>query len=277
MKILTKVALVSAMAISANAMALEALDDETLSAATGQDGVTISLTGPISMDYLAIVDVGGLGATHGIATANTGTGAIVIGGANGLIITPDNSIDLVIDADNNAGLPVLNVNVNLGDTDIEVGSISVAGSNATGSTLNNRTDILELGTLTLNGLEANIQLGNQPQGALIKLDSAITGGLSISNLALKQGATAGIGLGTVKITDAGGADLTLDLKIDATTDGLHIDGLTAMDISANNLVLGDLPTASAGANPTFTGGSPRVGALYVSNLNVGTGLTIKGH
>lgn len=37
MKMFTKLALVSSMAISANAMAMQSMDDAALSAATGQD------------------------------------------------------------------------------------------------------------------------------------------------------------------------------------------------------------------------------------------------
>jgi hypothetical protein len=41
MKMFTKLALVSSMAISANAMAMQSMDDAALSAATGQDGINI--------------------------------------------------------------------------------------------------------------------------------------------------------------------------------------------------------------------------------------------
>lgn len=262
MKTLTKLALVSAVALSGHAMAMQSLDDEALSAATGQDGVTITLTGPISMDYLAIVDGDGV-TGHGITTGTQG--AIVVGntatGGAPLVITPANGINVVIDADGNGTTPVLNINLDLGDTTISVGSIGVANTNATGSTLTNRVDVLDIGNITLNGLTTNIQLGSQPQGAMIKLNSSITGGLNISNLALKGG-SGDISLGAVKITDAGGANLTLALDIDATTNGLEIRNLTPMDIAASSLKLG---------------AAPALGAMYVSNLNVGTSVTIAGH
>lgn len=273
MKTLTKLALVSAMAISANAMALETLDDESLSAATGQDGVTISLTGPITMDYLAIVDRDGLTpAGHGITTP--ATGAIVIGDAtNGLTITPANGINLIIDADGNGGAPVLNINADLGTTVIDGVNISVATSDATGATIGTgtaRVSALDLGSITLNNLTANIQLGSQPQGALITLQSNITGGLSISDLSLKQGANHGIGLGTVNVKDAGAAntDLTLDLDLNATNNGLEITGLTSMDISASNLRLGNLTGVGGTQNAAL-------GAMYISNLNVGGSVAIR--
>ena len=40
---ITKLALVSSMAISANAMAMQAMDDASLGATTGQDGINIGI------------------------------------------------------------------------------------------------------------------------------------------------------------------------------------------------------------------------------------------
>ena len=73
MKMFTKLALVSSMAISANAMAMQAMDDAALSSATGQDGINIGValgsnasldasvgTKGISIDKLFLHDNGGL-------------------------------------------------------------------------------------------------------------------------------------------------------------------------------------------------------------------------
>jgi hypothetical protein len=81
MKIITKLALVSSMAISANAMAMQAMDDASLSAATGQDGLNIGIgISKIEIGKVFVHD------NDGLATANGGTataGAIVIQG-NGI-------------------------------------------------------------------------------------------------------------------------------------------------------------------------------------------------
>lgn len=266
MKTLTKLALVSAMAISSSAMAMQAMDDESLSAATGQDGVTISLLGDVSMDYLAIVDGDGGPAA---ATLPGETGAIQIGDgtAASLKMSASNGINLIIDADGNGGAPVLNINADLGDTTIEGVNIYVAASDDTGATLTDAVSVLDVGTVTLDGLTANIQLGNQPQGTLIKLDSTITGGLVLSDLSLKQGANHGIGLGQVTVTSGTTGNLVLDLEIDATDNGLEIAGLTGMNIAADNLRLGNLTTAP----------NASLGALYIKNLNVGSSVAISGH
>ena len=48
MKMFTKLVLVSSMAISANAMAMQAMDDAALSSATGQDGINIGVAAPMA-------------------------------------------------------------------------------------------------------------------------------------------------------------------------------------------------------------------------------------
>ena len=43
MKLFTKLALVSAVAVSSNAMAMQAMDDAAVSATTGQDGISLGI------------------------------------------------------------------------------------------------------------------------------------------------------------------------------------------------------------------------------------------
>ncbi|WP_406612819.1 DUF6160 family protein, partial [Acinetobacter schindleri] len=86
MKKFTKLALISSMAISANAMAMQAMDDSALSATTGQDGINIGIgISKITIDKLFIHDNDGLAAngTVGTTAGSGGTGkagAIVIQG-----------------------------------------------------------------------------------------------------------------------------------------------------------------------------------------------------
>lgn len=64
MKKFTKLALISSMAISANAMAMQAMDDSALSATTGQDGLSIGIgISKIEIEKLFIHDNGGLSTT----------------------------------------------------------------------------------------------------------------------------------------------------------------------------------------------------------------------
>jgi len=114
MKALKKLALVSAVSmISAGAFAMEAMDDESMASATGQDGITILIapgakTGTqlaalgVSDATMAQIDVGGTinnGATQGVGTNNAFKGlsisSIVIHDDDG-IATAGNSGALVI-------------------------------------------------------------------------------------------------------------------------------------------------------------------------------------
>ena len=285
MKTLTKVALVSAMAISANAMAMQAMDDDSLSATTGQDGITITLSEGIKFDQLAIHDNGGL------TTATTpSTGAIVLGKvtaaetggtAGGTAFElATGGLDIVIDA-NGGTAPVLNVAMDFGATttlnigDIYVASSTFDGTNAPEAVLSNAKSAINVGTITLQDLEVNLQLGSQLQGALIKVDSTITNGIQIASLALKSNATPAptapattpYASTAITLTDlvinnnATTGDLVLDLQIDPTTEGLAIKGLGTLNVFANGVDLGN------GAS---------IGGLGIKNLSVGD-IYVKGH
>lgn len=83
MKMFTKLALVSSLAISANAMAMQSMDDAALSAATGQDGINIGIalgSGGITIDKLYLHDNDGLATSTGITGASGTAGAIAISG-----------------------------------------------------------------------------------------------------------------------------------------------------------------------------------------------------
>ena len=119
MKMFTKLALVSSMAISANAMAMQAMDDAAHGSATGQDGINLGID--ISKDEIEKVLIHD---NDGLATAALGgtgnAGAIVIKGngiasdvneTNGIVVSlnassllaSNNLPDIVIDTDAGAG------------------------------------------------------------------------------------------------------------------------------------------------------------------------------
>ncbi len=69
-------------------------------------------------------------------------------------------------------------------------------------------------------MSANIQLGAAPQGAMIKLDAKMLGGLEIKNLGILDNSTktatraAGeIFVDSIKVADANARDLSIDQKI----------------------------------------------------------------
>ena len=236
---LKQLTLVGAMLVAGHTMAaqLQAMDDEQLSSATGQDGITITLTSGIVADSIVVHDKDGIGANYGVTAANSSAGAIVLGAqgvagaATGTVIPTSTGnytltdedfymvgstpIVLKIDADANGTTPVLNINAALpANLTVNTGNIYVAKSGGVGAAANaqysNAKKILNSMEIALGGATLNIQLGSAPQGAMMKLGGTVTGGLTINNLDLLDAsatpATAGddlgIGIGSLNIKTA---------------------------------------------------------------------------
>lgn len=189
MKMLKKLALVSAVSmISAGAFAMEAMDEETMSATTGQDGITI-LVSPatktaaeltalgVTAGTQTAIDVGGVAGefkglsisqivvhdNDGIA-ANTTSGALVIGsgGADSTVVFADDTspISVVIDmvGDNNGatagGEAMLNVAITTPTLAIKLGDIYVADSYNKGVDNTDNSSATQIGT-ALSGDDAD--------------------------------------------------------------------------------------------------------------------------
>ena len=308
MKLFTKLALVSAVAVSSNAMALQAMDDAALSATTGQDGINVGIdASKIEIAKLHIFDTDGLAA--GTLTAGQpGFGGSGKAGAitlNNVVVTKTgtgNLADLVIDTDGSAtagatGKPFLNVAAAINALKIDLGKIEV--NNVTGTAGAYKPDagsaeILSGLTVNVGASTANIQLGNTPQGAMIKLAGKMIGGLSISNLALKDASAGGGGyivLGGIKLNDTGSADLAMDADIAVTQQGLAVTALkstTGTDIYLSRVVLGG-GTGYVPGTPGTPGtgtGSASIGDDAISGMKFynggsatpnGVKLTISGH
>lgn len=304
MKLLNKLAIVAAMSLSANVMAMEALEDEALSAATGQDGITLKVFSPgIEIEKLFLHDNDGIGSAGGYgiaANANT-AGAII---ANDVKISKHDPATTLttplatikIDTDGGSGTDssgaTLNANVKLAATDISIGSIGVGKSRAapdlTDSTASvrrgveaNEQVILSNIGLTLGATDLNVQLGNQPQGAMIVFDGTVTGGVVINGLTLNDndglngqavpygGAAAGVAgtltLGTVKIVDANSANLTASARINIDQNlGLAVTLSNARhDVYVQGIELGNTPSM----------GDMEIQGMYLG----GTTLFVHGH
>ncbi|MEG2825998.1 MAG: pilus assembly protein FilA [Acinetobacter sp.] len=257
MKMFTKLALVSSMAISANAMAMQSMDDAALSAATGQDGINIGIgISKIEIEKVLIHDNNGL--TNATLGGTSTAGAIVIKGngtgltaTNGVVITApmlnattvDNSralashnlADLTIDTDAGTGTngAFLNVAAAVSGLDIYIGEIGVSASNTAGSTVRRGNDaanynkILSGLTIKTGIMNANIQLGAAPQGAMIVLNTTMQGGLEIKDLGIVDSSTktgtadgtagnraAGqIYLDSIRVSDANATNLTVNAAV----------------------------------------------------------------
>lgn len=317
MKLFPQIALVSAIAISGNAMAMQALDDESLSAATGQDGITIQIkpptaafgdpaTGPfaatggmagvISIDHIYVHDKGGLAAADG---GTDTSGAIVL---DGFKIAGDGPIVVKIDADGNGVDPLLNINVALPtNLIIRTGDISVASSNrVTGTAITNTTLrgidaanqnlILDSIDVSMGGATLNIQLGAEAQGAMIVAAGTITDGLNINGLTLRDSAgvasapgnlgsgTGAIYVGGINVRDNGGSDLTIATNIDVSDQGLV---LTMTGATATDILLTDVRLGTinkvAGVLDVATSAAT-LGDIEIVGLNsLGTQISISGH
>ena len=244
MKKFTQLALVSSIAISANAMAMQAMDDAALSASTGQDGINIGIgISKVTIDKLFVHDNDGLTAngTAGKDAGSGGTGkagAIVIQGttdpANAktiylttvtntkddtktiktsdfgvyvganysdggkYLLATKNLADLKIDSDAGTGTngAFLNIAADISGLEIHLGEIGVtaSGTNAAdsirrGGDDSNYNAILSGLSIKTGKMSANVQLGAAPQGAMIKLNTTMIGGLEIANLGILDSST----------------------------------------------------------------------------------------
>ncbi len=347
MKKFTKLALAASVALSANAMAMQAMDDSTLSATTGQDGLTIGIgISQVTIEKLFIHDNDGLDGKLGTDGApSTSAGAIVIRGKtdtaptaqdknattathavvikanydndNKYLLASRNLADLVIDSDAGNGNPFINIAAEVSGLDINIGRIGVTASDAVPAI--DATNIQRGGTGKVNdilsGLDiktgkmtANIQLGAAPQGAMIKLNTTMFGGLEILNLGILDNSTTGKPVGldgatpivttaageifieSIKIADSGSKDLVINQTVSVygastlpETTGkskgfVEIVGTSgAHDMYVKGIHLGSQTAASIGdveiqGLQTFHG-SPKFGGDYTP----GSKITISGH
>ncbi|MGB2248570.1 MAG: DUF6160 family protein [Alcanivorax sediminis] len=289
-----KLALAAAVAAAPmSALALEPMQDEALSAVTGQDGISIGITTPaagISMDVL-VHDMDGLGTpTTPVAGLSGDSGAIYVD--NMSVNTNGGEITVDIDADGNGGTAVLNVAVGIPtNTLIKTGDISVVDTDGIGGTAEVAgTALLNSMDITLGATTLNIQLGNDPQGSMIAMNTTIGGGITIGAIgdtigdfslndttgsATATTAAAGsITADQVVISGADGgaatnADVGVNMGIDVDGgDGLVIDitslgSATGLDIAMTDLALGT--------------GTP-IGDVEILGLSLnGTRITVDGH
>lgn len=282
MKMFTKLALVSSLAISANAMAMQSMDDAALSAATGQDGINIGIalgSGGISIDKLYLHDNDGLATSTGITGASGTAGSIAISGVTVTQKGTGNLLDLAIDTNGASGSngAFLNVAATVGAVDVHVGSIGVGTSGTLNTTTAVRgitetapTEIISGLDLSLGQISANVQLGSTPQGAMIKVNSSLQGGLTFSNFGINDAAGGGkIVLDKVMVRGSGNTtgDLDVNANISVVPTGLRIqnNSTQGMNVYAQGVHLGAAGNAS-------------IGDLEIQGLNVGTStITISGH
>lgn len=296
----TKLLLASAIAIaSTGAFAMEALDEQSLSDTTGQAGLDITITPPAAGISLSMLyhDADGVPTTTVAGSTYTSAGALIIGNPAG--VTGNTAMSIVntsgflvkVDAGANGTNGAL-LNINVGSsaaTTIHTGDLRVGVSNGgTGlaSTSTVSAKILNDMTITVgSGTLMNIQLGNEDQGAMIKLNPTFTGGLSIANFTLNDAGGSisggGIKVGTTTVKDCGaancasaGANLGMAATVDANGSGLQI-GLTSLGNTGN----GGAYVKLAGVYLGNTGvGATSIGDVEIFGLNLATTqIAVTGH
>lgn len=293
---------------TANAWALEAMDDGALAAQTGQDGITVALQYPdstISLSEAIITDTNGM-------TGATGKASLVIApqtysSTQGIRFFKDNTsatvatapITIKMDADGNAGSPVLNAAISLPSDmqRIRINPFSIylaTGSNSIfstrkvdGATSNTfRAGVTELLKVNGEGIDTvfksgdpvtiNIQLGNTPQGHMFQF----TGGsiLCMGNNASCMSAPGTDGANPIEImskNSSGNSSLKLGFTLRATNQitgfrlngfygDVNSDGLTFGKAGATDkidLVLNNVIAGAAGTQDTNTFNNLKNGSM----------------
>lgn len=257
---------------TANAWALQAMDDNALAEQTGQDGITVALQyadSTISFSEAIITD------TNGMTNASNKSSLVIApatySSTQGIRLFKNNSsttlatapIKIQMDADANTASPVFNAAISL-PSDLEririnplsvylaTGDTSIfTGRKVDGSTTNTfRTGVTEL--LRVNGegidtvfksgdpLTINVQLWNTPQGHMFMF----TGGsiLCVGNNASCMSTTGADGANPIELissNSSSNSSLKLNFKLSASnqTTGFRLNGFYG-DINADGLTFG---------------------------------------
>ncbi len=316
MKMFTKLALVSSMAISANAMAMQAMDDAALSSATGQDGINIGIGAGLNADLatfmgsapattkgilvedLYIHDNGGLETTAVFNTKNLGgqatsaaihidgLGLQATSGADDFSATPvatTNLLNLKIDTDagdSTAGGAFLNIGANVAALRVKVGAISIGASGAAPDLTS--ANIRRGTTGTENQILTGLTLDMGKVAANVQLGATPQGAM-----VLVKSSLSGLNITNLGINDAaGGGQIYLD--------GLHVRGAgggaidvdlgisvksTGLEITNNSTAGNDIYVKAVRLGAAATGSTnASIGDVEVQGLKLGqTKITIAGH
>ncbi|OTG65588.1 DUF6160 family protein [Acinetobacter silvestris] len=294
---------VSLLLCSPLSMAMQPLDDQSLSQTTGQDGINLGINiSKIQVDQVSVIDTDGL-----TPTQYKNKAALVLAGSTNTPIdvtflganNTNSTFKMVMDVDGGGGHPFANIALSFGSniTGIKVSpfAIYLAGANSTsisgtsksiftaGGTLNGDvTKLLTIGSASnnfainfnnTNKPSFNIQLGNVPQSHLIVLSGAIQsicgtddgGGCPIALLSGNTGATFNLQL---KATDATNGFLLNGFYAGVEPDGLVFGNNGAsskFDAALNGMTLGALNSSSTDVfNGLKNGSMGNMGAVGAS-------------
>lgn len=263
---------------------------------------------------------------NGIANDVNETKGIVITANTDALLDSHNLADLVIDTEAGAGggnTAFLNVAAKVSGLNINIGEIGVAASNAkpgssatsirrgatdTAWTSTNNTGnynkILSGLTLKTGQMNANIQLGAAPQGAMIVLNTTMTGGLEIKDLGIYDASSKGsvvgysapttpvlsttdgeIRLDSIKVADANGLDLTVNARVSVVGEAaagdnkgyLRIVTGSGTSTPKTDVYISGIHLGSATAGSIGDVEVQGLQTYYGSGMTKGSVITISGH
>lgn len=250
----------SIIILSSGAFALEVMDDQDLASQTGQDGITLKVgISKVAFDQAALVDSNGMtGASNSAALVmapNASGSSIGINFLNGAGAGVNNLVTATID--NDAGNAGAFANINLAFSELKTIKVDPF-SIYLASTLNNSRTIGSVGSVFdgtglragvskllqvgegaeqlninfINPLAVNVQLGNSPQGHMVKF----------------SGSLQSINLPKLKIFSNNSGNQTSSLSLDASfkahnsTSGFNLDGFY-LDVTPDGLNFGNQGTS----------------------------------
>jgi hypothetical protein len=287
------------------ALALESLDDQQLSATTGQDGLTISIIpaasgvkGKIGIQEIALTDKDGFTSTInnnlGIATSYAGPASLITNMQtnSGILFCTNNSgactfsqspITLKIDADGNLGTgnqamvyAHLALPTNVSRIKLDIANLALrADQLVSGSIVKGSTEI-QLMQFS-NGIDLNLAAPLEIGFALGSERSSDTSMDAMMNLISANFSS--INLGTVSFVSSGGQLNESSLRADILVTDLNLSGAN-LDISANGLVfthslisgvdiqINDVIAGTAGAVNTDGTKIGSLGSFGINNMTV---------
>lgn len=249
MKAFQKLALVSAIAMTSSAFALEVADDETLSAATGQDGVTILVAPGARTTADLEVSATGLGVSAAtlaqidavVVAGNPGTAGVFKGlSINQVVVHDDDGYGGQPSATGNSGALVI------GDGSVGDSTVVFANDNQP-----IRIDIDMVGVAT------DAAAGN---GAMLNVR------ITTPTLAIKQGSV------YVANSDAASDEYDADGVLGGAADG--IDGQEGSSHSGRILIMNGMEIVLGGTTINVQLGREAQGNMVSVNASIIGGLTI---
>ncbi len=270
-----KLGCISLLMFSPMVMAMQPIDDQVLSETTGQSGISVGVNvSKIQVDQLSVIDRDGLGTTPDYTNAAS---LVLAGNVAGTVTgqkfslnfmgaSASPTINAIFDTDGGAGKPFANLALSFDKniTGISLGPLGLyfAGVSSTSTPTGSqsifngtarKSDVQKILTIN-NGVDINfgptspvinIQLGNVPQGLLMRFAGSIS---SICGNGIGNSGATGSGCG-INIVSDGGAGGDIGAKFDFMfsgsdkTNGFLLNGFYA-GVEKSGLVFGNTGTSS---------------------------------